>query len=184
MGNSRRSPNSPAIEGSRRKSARRSLQWQLENGKWRRTPPQKTSPSPVCSSATTEPYVPVEHKVKSAHSSATSTPPSDSDSLHIVQPSPKKKDEVVNLISQSLPTPSPLGKTSDDVEPLTDIFHCKGVVYSRLPYDTLWESTPLIDEESDGIICSKADWVTVSALLAALSSGTIREDVLIREGFD
>ena len=82
----------------------------------------------------------------------------------------------MNLISQSLPTPSPLGKTSDDVEPLTDIFHCKGVVYSRLPYDTLWEGTPLIDEESDGIICSKADWVTVSALLAALSSGTIRED--------
>ena len=71
---------------------------------------------------------------------------------------------------------TPLGATYALQESCPEMLHCKGVVYSRLPYDTLWECTPLISDESDSTICSNADWVTVGAVLIALSSGTIREE--------
>ena len=109
-----------------------------------------------------------------------------------MQQSPKK-NEVVDLTTPPrLPTTSPLDLASADtspivakaqqepgstgqLHPLTSMLCCKGIVYSRLPYETLWEGTPLIDEESDGTICTNADWVTVGDLLTGLLSGTIRE---------
>ena len=69
-----------------------------------------------------------------------------------------------------------LSATNAQQESHTEMLHCKGVIYSRLPYETLWECTPLISDDPDSTICSNADWVTVGAVLIALSSGTIREE--------
>ena len=58
-------------------------------------------------------------------------------------------------------------------ETLTRVLHCKGIVHSQLPYDTLWECTPLIDGDLGN---GKADWVSVGAMMTATHSGRIREE--------
>ena len=71
---------------------------------------------------------------------------------------------------------SPIEVTSVSIttqlEPLTRVLHCKGIVYSRLPYDTLWEYI-IGEDDLNGCI---ADWISVGALLTAIETGRIRED--------
>ena len=59
--------------------------------------------------------------------------------------------------------------------PLAEVLHCKAIVFAYLPYDTLYNLTPLSwvkDNES----VAQADWVRATALLKALITGTIQED--------
>ena len=160
------------------------------NARGHRSPPRATQPSgnssAVDSSAETVPYVPTI--------GTRDMPSSSENSVSIAQPPPKEK-VVVDLTSKFSPLTNSLvdGKHShheslvkvpsvrnpiSQHEPLTAlnlryevrVLHCKGIVYSKLSYDTLRERTPFINDDL-------ADWVRVGALLMALtSSGRIREE--------
>ena len=157
------------------------------------------SATTVDPSAETVPYVPTIGMVepnpqltsysemgKMLLQAAELTPSSSSSSIRVTQPPSKESlgTPVLDLTSSS--------SSVDDISkhrmispmdsvplmhcetPTTQVLHCKGVLYSRLPYDILREYTPLVDEELDGC---KADWVSIGAMLLAATthSGRIRE---------
>ena len=169
MGKSRRSPNASPQPKESPAGTRRSLERQVSDGKRRKSPSSTSLSSHGSASAETVPYNPVDaHRTAQIPSAATS--PSSNASVRSVKPAPKGQS-VVDLTSPSATTHTP------SQEALTEFLHCsKGIVYSRLPYATLWECTPCIDNESTGT--STADWVAVGAMLTSLhegSAGIIRE---------
>ena len=190
MGKSKGSPPGSARKEPRG-SVRRSLQRQLDDTRPSRSQPSSPQPqatrilgtpsSSVCSSAETEPYIPADNpQAEPTQTSPKSASPSNSTPICITD-APCKENEVVDLVrsnsqttlSTNTNTPSVMATMDANMEML----HCKGILHSTLPYDTLRECTTRLDEESDGKTCSNADWVTVGAVLVAVLSNTgIQED--------